>query len=102
MTTLWPLNDTSFFWKTFQLLDDSQETMDVVSALAYRVSRAAADVPVIKGTALRMLKSRRHVMNEKVYRPIRLYFAFDEPVQSVLLVIVEEEDELEGTPKGRS
>ena len=93
--TLWPLVDTIFFWRTFQVLDDSQETFDVLSALAYRVSRAAADTPRVPNTSLRMLKSRRHVWEGRLFRPIRLWFAFDEKVQSVLLTFVEEEDELD-------
>jgi len=93
--TLWPIVDTIFFWRTFQELDDSQETFDVLSALVYRVSRAAADIPRIPGMSLRMLKSRRHQWDGRLFRPVRLWFAFDEPVESVLLTVVEEEDELD-------
>lgn len=100
--TLWPLNDTRFFWLTFQALDDSQETVDVVSALVYRVAHAAADIPQIEGIALRMLKSRRHEWQGRSYLPIRLYFAFDEPEDSVLLMIVEEDDELAVPPKAQA
>ena len=102
MTAVWPLVDTRYFWTTFQELDDAQETLDVLTALVYRLSRAAADVPPLRGLAMRMIKSRRHQVAGRVYLPIRLYFAFDERVESVLLLIVEEDDEMESAGTDRS
>ena len=77
------------------VLDDSQETFDVLCALTCRAARAAADIPMLDGMDVRMTKSRRHVWNGRAYLPIRLFFFFDEELGVVQLLVVEEEDELE-------
>jgi hypothetical protein len=96
MPDVWPMVDTEPFWRTFAALDGSQETIDVLSALACRLARAAADIRPLVGTTMRMIKSRRYADADRTYLPIRLYFAFDNRVEFVLLLIVEEDDELEG------
>jgi len=102
VNAVWPLVDTQPFWRTFQVLDDSQETFDVLTALVYRLSRSAGDVPPLPRMAMRMIKSRRHQVGDRTYLPIRLYFSFDERVESVLLLIIEEDDELESGSSARS
>lgn len=90
----WPVSDdTGSFWETFRKLDDSQETFDVVCALVARVASAAGDIPKLPDMDLRMLKSRRYHWDERIYRPLRLFFAFGvDDITAVLLAVDEEND----------
>jgi len=92
----WPLSASKSFFDAYRLLeDDSRETFDIACALIARVHSAAGDIPPLPGTALRMVKSRRYHWEERIYRPLRLYFAFEADGFTAALLILEEDDELE-------
>jgi hypothetical protein len=94
----WPVSDTGSFWRTFLALDDSQETFDILCALVARVVRSAGNTKPVAGTDLRMLKSRRYHFDDRVYLPLRLFFAFETDEITAALLIVEDDDELEELP----
>jgi hypothetical protein len=91
----WPLSAGESFYATYaHLNDDSQETFDVTCALIARVHTAAGDIPRLPDMDLRMVKSRRYHWEERIYRPLRLYFAFEVDGFTAALLVVEEDDEL--------
>jgi len=91
----WPLSARASLFQTYELLDDdSQETFDVTCALIARVASAAGDIPEIPEVGLRVVKSNRYHWEERIYRPLNLFFAFEADGFTAALLVIEENDEL--------
>jgi len=91
----WPVSAYASFLGTFELIDDeSQETMDITCALIARIASAAGDIPRLPDMDLRMVKSRRYHWEHRIYRPLRLYFAFETDGFTAALLAIDEDDEL--------
>jgi len=94
-STEWKLEFTTFFDRTLSLLPPEADR--IVSELLAVIARDAHNIPTLPGLTMRMIKSHSYQSVNRAHSlpAVRVYFAFNDAVDTVLLLVAEQEESIQ-------
>jgi hypothetical protein len=93
MTDVWRVLFTEWLLESLETLPGTLEVQQVLSAIVRRLETAALNFPCLGETKIRLLKTNRHQVGDRIYPALRVFYFVDD--DQVLVLWAEEYDEVD-------